>query len=85
MRHAYGVLERLESGRLDERALDYVWADSELLALEFEAIVSANYPDFGRPSRTVDPPARRRSVHDEPDTDAASSRSSVAHTGARGT
>src|SRR5690349_7681840 len=59
--HAYGVLECLEPGRLDERALDGVWADSDLLALEFEAIVSANYPSSSdRPDRR--PPARRRSV-----------------------
>lgn len=58
---AYGVLERLEPGRLDEQALDCVWADPDLLALEFEAIVSANYPTSAdRPDRR--PPARRRSV-----------------------
>ena len=49
------------SGRLDERVLDCVWADSDLLALEFEAIVSANYPTpADRPDRH--PPARRISV-----------------------
>ena len=49
------------SGRLDERVLDCVWADSDLLALEFEAIVSANYPTpADRPDRH--PPVRRLSV-----------------------
>ena len=53
--------ERHVSGRLDERALDCVWADSDLLALEFEAIVSANYPTSAdRPDRH--PPTRRLSV-----------------------
>ena len=48
-------------GRLDERVLDCVWADSDLLALEFEAIVSANYPTSAdRPDRH--PPARPLSV-----------------------
>src|SRR6187551_781030 len=55
---ACSVLERLEPGRLDERALDDVWADPELLAIEFEAIVSANYPTSAdRPDRR--PPLER--------------------------
>jgi hypothetical protein len=58
---AYDVLERLEPGWLDERAFDCVWADSDLLALEFEAIVSANYPTSAdRPDCL--PPARRLPV-----------------------
>ena len=55
------VAERPELGRLDERALDAVWADPDLLALEFEAIMSANYATSAdRPDRR--PPPRRRAA-----------------------
>jgi hypothetical protein len=58
---APGLLERLEPGWLDKQDLDCVWADPDLLALEFEAIVSANYPSSAdRPDRR--PPTRRCSV-----------------------
>ena len=63
---ACSVLEHLEPGRLDERALDDVWADPELLAIEFEAIVSANYPtsaDRARPSAAGREFSSRRAGH----------------------
>ena len=55
---ACSVLERLEPGRLDERALDDVWADPELLAIEFESIVSANYPTSADRADRRPPPER---------------------------